>query len=365
MRWPHPTQYCLQITYPFLHRAIIERFLVRTGRLGADDEPDIWKNGIAIIDPNTNAEAMVEAFPEDKRVLVLAKGDAAAELLQMVRKEFEDLHRDFTATVAVSADQGRNFVEWQTLKQYAAAGSQSVPSLATTLVDLAPLKPLLAEPSRRLPRGALRVAPTVAAAATAPQEEIFLSYAWGDPHETGESREALVDRLYATLVARKYNVLRDKKDNGYRQTIRGFMQRLGKGKLVVVVISDKYLRSPYCMFELLEIYRSGKFQERIYPIVLADAKLYLPLERLEYVRFWKKEKEKLEQIIDDIGISGLSATGALAEYDLYYRQVYNNLDEVTRLLGDLNALTPKTLEDNNFEVLLNAIEDHFATTSVD
>jgi hypothetical protein len=35
------------------------------------------------------------------------------------------------------------------------------------------------------------------------------------------------------------------------------------------------------------------------------------------------------------------------------------------LLGDLNALTPQKLEDNNFEVLVGAIEDHFSTTSTD
>ncbi|MEO5998942.1 MAG: hypothetical protein ABIN89_19385 [Chitinophagaceae bacterium] len=46
------------------------------------------------------------------------------------------------------------------------------------------------------------------------------------------------------------------------------MKRIGTGKAVVVVIGDRYLKSPYCMFELLEIYRNRDFIDRIFPIVL-------------------------------------------------------------------------------------------------
>jgi hypothetical protein len=37
--------------------------------------------------------------------------------------------------------------------------------------------------------------------------------------------------------------------------ISGFMKRIGLADHVIVVLSDKYLRSPYCMTELYSIYR--------------------------------------------------------------------------------------------------------------
>ncbi len=101
--------------------------------------------------------------------------------------------------------------------------------------------------------------------------EIFLSYAWG-----GES-EQIINELDNAFRERGIVLIRDKRDLGFKGMITDFMKRIGKGSAVVTVISDKYLKSPYCMFELLEIYRNQNFGERIYPIVLEDAKIFDPI----------------------------------------------------------------------------------------
>jgi len=362
LRWKHTTDHCIQITYPFLHRAIIERFLVRTGALGADEQPEIWKNGITILDSTGGTEAMVEAFPTENRVVLQARGDAPVELLQMIRHEFDDLEPAFGATTTVSVDGGRNFVELLKLDQYAAAKAQFVESTAKTLVEVAPLEVFLGTATRRLTKSRGRLTPSGPGTAE-PSDEIFVSYAWGDRRETGDSREAIVDRLYDTLVSRGHKVVRDKKDNGYGKRISEFMRRLGEGKLVVVVVSDKYLKSPYCMYELLEIYEHGGLVEgRMFPIVLSDAKMYSLADRLEYVLHWKREKKKIEDLINELGLDAFSAEGTYREYDQYYRRIFQNVDQLTALLRDINALTPQLLEDNNFEVLVTAITARVAAT---
>lgn len=352
VRWGAQTQHCMQIRYPFLHRAIIERFLVRTGRLGADVEPEIWRNGIVILDERSGTEALVEAIPAESRILAHAKGEAPVEMLQMIGREFDELHGRFPATVAFSADFGKSFVEREVLREHVEAGSTRVPSIDGKMKELAPLRGLVEPRERRLPEGDLKTARRPEPAG----EEIFLSYAWGDPSEQGESREAIVDRLYDTLVEKHYDVVRDKKDAGYRAIISDFMRRIGRGRLVIVVISDRYLKSPYCMFELLEIYEHGHFHERVFPVVLGDAKLYDLVDRLRYVAHWKTSKEEIERLIGEIGIDAFSSDGAYKEYDLYYRRVYNNIDKLTTLLKDWNALTPKLLEENSFGRLLGEVE---------
>ena len=47
---------------------------------------------------------------------------------------------------------------------------------------------------------------------------------------------------------------------------------------MIVVVSDKYLRSPNCMFELVEIAENQQFHDRVFPIVLVDANIYDPSE---------------------------------------------------------------------------------------
>lgn len=70
-----------------------------------------------------------------------------------------------------------------------------------------------------------------------PQPEIFLSYAWG-----GES-ENIVNDLDNVFQKKDITLIRDKRDLGFKGIITEFMRRIGKGQAVVVVISDKYLKS--------------------------------------------------------------------------------------------------------------------------
>ena len=71
--------------------------------------------------------------------------------------------------------------------------------------------------------------------------EIFLSYAWG-----GES-EKIVNELDKAFQEKGITLIRDKRDLGFKGMITDFMVQIGEGNAVVTVISDKYLKSSYCM----------------------------------------------------------------------------------------------------------------------
>ena len=77
-----------------------------------------------------------------------------------------------------------------------------------------------------------------------------VSYAWGDDTPEGKHREATVDRLCAETRRRGRRILRDKTAMGLGDRISEFMRRLAKGKRVFIILSDKYLRSAFCTFEL-------------------------------------------------------------------------------------------------------------------
>ena len=85
--------------------------------------------------------------------------------------------------------------------------------------------------------------------------EYWVSYGWND-----ESK-ALVDRLCEEANRRGKKVLRDLTGLGLGERFSRFMQRLGAGNRVFVILSDKYLKSPNCMYELLEIWRNSKMAD--------------------------------------------------------------------------------------------------------
>ena len=176
--------------------------------------------------------------------------------------------------------------------------------------------------------------------------EIFLSYAWG-----GES-EKIVNELDAAFQTKEIMLKRDKRDLGFKGIITDFMDKIGEGNAVVVVISDKYLKSHYCMYELLEIYRNLKFKERIFPIVLGDAAIYEPIPRLRYLKFWQDKKQELDDAIKEFGTDAITVIGD--DYKTYKR-VFDNFGEVVNILKDINSLTPEMHREDNFKTLIDAV----------
>lgn len=183
----------------------------------------------------------------------------------------------------------------------------------------------------------------------APEEtdkEIFISYAWG-----GES-EAIADELERAFKERGVTIVRDIRDLGFKGRIKEFMEGIGRGKCVILVISDKYLKSANCMFELIQIARDGNFAARIFPVVLADALIYKPEDRLQYVQYWEHQFVNL-----DAGMRTVSAAnmhGFREDIDLYAK-IRALLPRLTDILRDMNTLTSDIHRESNFKELVNAV----------
>lgn len=183
------------------------------------------------------------------------------------------------------------------------------------------------------------------------EKQIYISYAW-----SGES-EKIVERLDQAFQARGVTIIRDKRDLGYKGRIKAFMERIGRGKGVIVVVSEKYLKSENCMFELVQIAKNGRFYDRIFPIVLADANIYDPLERLMYVEYWEEKIKKLDEAMKRVGAANLQ--GFREDIDSY-TEIRRTIAELTNILKDMNTLTPGMHSQEDFETLFKAIEQKMA-----
>ncbi len=187
------------------------------------------------------------------------------------------------------------------------------------------------------------------------EQSIFISYAWG-----GES-EAIVNHIDTALQERGLKIIRDKRDLGYKGSISAFMERIGQGNCIIVVISDKYLRSPNCMFELVEIAEGKQFHERVFPIVLSDANIYDPVKRLEYVKHWENKLAELDQAMREVK-SQANLQGVREEIDQYSR-FRDKISGLTSILKDMNTLTPDMHKDSDFSEIYEGIEQRMAGAS--
>jgi hypothetical protein len=179
------------------------------------------------------------------------------------------------------------------------------------------------------------------------EQVVFISYAWG-----GE-REEIVDKIDAALQQRGIKIIRDKRDLGYKGSISAFMERIGQGNCVIVVISDKYLKSPNCMFELVEIAEGKQFHDRIFPIVLNDANIYDPIKRIEYVKYWEVKRAELAEAMRTLDPANLQ--GIREDMDLYDR-IRDKVSGLTSILKDMNTLTSDIHQDSDFSQIYTGIE---------
>jgi hypothetical protein len=126
---------------------------------------------------------------------------------------------------------------------------------------------------------------------------------------------------------------------------------------VVVVISEKYLNSENCMFEMVEISKAQGLRERIFPIVLSDANIYKATGRVGYVRHWEDEIRQLDEALKTVRGDNLTK---LQEDLNVYADIRRLFDGIADTLRDMNALTPDQHEGSGFEELIRRIRAQVA-----
>jgi internalin A len=426
-----------RIQYTFLHRDIIERFIIETAHLSNDKA--YWRNGLFIDDGNNQAVVEVIEAQSNKYIQIECTGSNQTQFLQTIREEFNKIRtldkateyrftngswQQITGERIIRIEDGQGFKQKPPpFDTNILTSEKNMKQHLLNLIADGKLKealdlmrqienpqnsyfkdPLIGMLSRynrnqndkdegtistedyRIERNRIEAAaknllngefdeskapapPKASAHAenvknteggaskSTDKPKVYFSYAWDGSNDTGESREKIVQELYNELKTEGYDVRRDKEDVGYKDSIEDFMKEIGRGSFIVVTISDKYLKSPNCMFELLQIYRKSnsdftEFKDKIYPIVLGDAKIYDPMDVLDYAVYWQEKKDSLEAKIKVVGLS--AASGIIADFDKF-NEITNNISLISRMISSINTLKPTMLSADNFAVIKEAI----------
>ena len=194
----------------------------------------------------------------------------------------------------------------------------------------------------------------VPAAATSRHDtpQVFISYAWAD------DSNKIAAELELAFQNEGVHVVRDKRDLGYKGNIREFMAHIGRGKCVLLILSEEYLRSENCLFELLEVAKHGDFADRVFPVVLESARIYKPLDRIRYVRYWEKQITDLDEELKTVSAANMH--GFRDEIDLY-AEIRAALPRLTDILKNINALTPGIHRDSDYTQIIAAVRQRLVT----
>lgn len=188
------------------------------------------------------------------------------------------------------------------------------------------------------------------------ETEWFVSYAWGDDTPEGRERDKVVNDLCATAEAAGRHVIRDKDVLGPGDSISRFMRRLGAANRVFVILSDKYLRSPHCMFELSEIWRTSRQEgdavmDRLRVYALPGTKVWTDIDWTDWAIYWKSQHDALDARAREhgAGILGQHGNARLRQMQGFYTSVTDMLATIADRVQDstIEDLARRALRDEN------------------
>lgn len=145
---------------------------------------------------------------------------------------------------------------------------------------------------------------------------IFLSYCQKDSDVAD-----LIDNGIGSQLSGKAKISRDIRDVGYHESFKKFMQSIEQHDYVITLISDNYLKSRNCMFEMLEVVKDSQFSKKLIYIVLRDedskyykntpqssigANVYSMEGQTQYTLYWQQKYSELQSQIDSIANNVLS-----------------------------------------------------------
>jgi internalin A len=265
----------VHLNYPFLHEAVLRGILCGIG-VEAGIYGVYWAYGVCFYDSRHKSSVRIyselhahESADPSGRVILEVAGQSASELAIHIVNSIQELNVGRPPEVIWEAGQP----------------SKDAPSYTT--------KSFKEEAMFR------EIRPAGPRRSRAEPQQVYVSYAW-----TGES-EAIVDQLERKL-ARHVKLVRDRNVIRPGDWISRFMADIGRADCVLVILSEQYLRSLYCMRELLFLFNTSlgereRFMQRIVPLTVGNVRFSRARDRAEHIRYWKHERKKLDVLLADLG----------------------------------------------------------------
>lgn len=153
---------------------------------------------------------------------------------------------------------------------------------------------------------------------------VFISYCWAD--------NKIADNIEKYLADKNIVVKRDIRNIGNWCSIREFMKSIRDQDYAVLIISDNYLKSENCMYEIFELLKDNDFANKIFPVVI-EKSIYDTNKRIEYISYWESKSKELESIMQTISMLNRGeATATLKKIN----NIAMNIGKFLEKVSDMN-----------------------------
>lgn len=173
---------------------------------------------------------------------------------------------------------------------------------------------------------------------------LFISYSW-------ETKE-IVNKISSDLQLVGVSVIKDNQELNYTDNIPNFMKRIRSSNFALLLVSDDYLKSKNCLFEILELQKDDDCWNKILPIVFKKTKIYNAIDRLNYVKFWEDKTNELEIALKNT--DPINATETYKELKLF-KDITANIDTFLKHISEAIHFTPEEIIEKNYKPIMDKL----------
>lgn len=120
------------------------------------------------------------------------------------------------------------------------------------------------------------------------------------------------------------------------ESFRTFMNTIREQDLVVLVITDEYLKSEACMYEVNELMKDNGWENKVMFAVLDSAQIYNLEGRIHYIEYWHRKHNGTESSAQELPIESIST---LSDKAKLYGEIRNNIGAFLEQVADSNNPT--------------------------
>lgn len=189
---------------------------------------------------------------------------------------------------------------------------------------------------------------------------VFLSYSHKDTFIADSIEKGL------NSCTKNINISRDIRDVQYKESFSKFMNTISEHDFVISIISDNYLKSRNCMYEVVEVMKDKHYINKLLYIIIGDkdlnvlgragygcaAKIYTIDGQDEYIKYWQCEEEKIKKLTNGIDLSN---TKNYIEELQVVRRIQLDIQNFMAELRDRKGLNYSEMLSSGFKDILSMI----------
>ena len=181
------------------------------------------------------------------------------------------------------------------------------------------------------------------------RSNIFLSYSHKD--------EEIADGVDNFFISKNIQLTRDVRDAMPYSSLKKFMDTIRDHDYVIMLISDAYLKSTNCMYEVIQFIQEKKYIEKTFPIIIDNkADIFKKEKHIDYIKFWQNKYKGFKDKINNLENTGTAQSHVeLDKID----KIQSNIGDFLNKIADLKCFSLDELENTNYKAILDKIGNTF------